>query len=55
MMILNNEYLGMVRQWQQLFFSRRYSRPNLINPDFVAVAAAYGMEGKRVESKRTTR
>ena len=51
MMILNNEYLGMVRQWQQLFFSRRYSATELMNPDFVAVAAAYGMEGTRVDQR----
>ncbi len=51
MMILNNEYLGMVRQWQQLFFSRRYSATELMNPDFVAIAAAYGMEGIRVTER----
>ena len=51
MMILNNEYLGMVRQWQQLFFSRRYSATELMNPDFVGIAAAYGMEGKRVAKR----
>ena len=51
MMILNNEYLGMVRQWQQLFFSRRYSATELMNPDFVGIAAAYGMEGKRVAQR----
>jgi acetolactate synthase-1/2/3 large subunit len=51
MMILNNEYLGMVRQWQQLFFSRRYSATELMNPDFVEIAAAYGMEGKRVAER----
>ena len=51
MMILNNEYLGMVRQWQQLFFSRRYSATELMNPDFVDVAAAYGMPGTRVNKR----
>ncbi|MYA33460.1 MAG: biosynthetic-type acetolactate synthase large subunit [Gemmatimonadales bacterium] len=51
-MILNNGYLGMVRQWQELFFRRRYSQTELTNPDFVAIAEAYGMEGRRV-SERT--
>ena len=51
MMILNNEYLGMVRQWQELFFSGRYSATELMNPDFVGIAAAYGMEGKRVTQR----
>jgi acetolactate synthase-1/2/3 large subunit len=48
MMVLNNEYLGMVRQWQQLFFSRRYSATELTNPDFVRVAEAYSVEARRV-------
>jgi acetolactate synthase-1/2/3 large subunit len=51
MMILNNEYLGMVRQWQQLFFSRRYSATELTNPDFVHVARAYDIDAKRVASR----
>ena len=50
-MILNNGYLGMVRQWQELFFRRRYSQTELSNPDFVAIAAAYGMEGGRVSER----
>ena len=50
-MILNNGYLGMVRQWQELFFRRRYSQTELSNPDFVAIAAAYGMEGRRVSER----
>lgn len=51
MMVLNNEYLGMVRQWQQLFFSRRYSATELANPDFVRVAAAYNVGGRRVAAR----
>ncbi len=51
LMILNNEYLGMVRQWQQLFFSRRYSATELLNPDFLGVAVAYGMQGNRVTDR----
>jgi acetolactate synthase-1/2/3 large subunit len=47
--ILNNGYLGMVRQWQELFYNRRYSQTELKNPDFVRLAEAYGAEGIRVE------
>jgi len=49
--LLNNGYLGMVRQWQELFFDRRYSHTLLAdgNPDFVKVAEAYGAEGILVE------
>lgn len=50
--ILNNGYLGMVRQWQQLFYKRRYSYTTLANPDFVQVARAYGAEGMRIEHKK---
>ena len=49
--ILNNGYLGMVRQWQQLFFDRRYSHTEMQNPDFVALAAAYGIRGRCIESR----
>jgi acetolactate synthase-1/2/3 large subunit len=50
--ILNNGYLGMVRQWQELFFNRRYSSTTLQgNPDFVKLAEAYGTKGIRVKSK----
>ena len=47
--LLNNGYLGMVRQWQELFFDRRYSSTPIVGPDFVAVAAAYGVPARRVE------
>ncbi len=47
--ILNNGFLGMVRQWQELFWNRRYSNTELFNPDFVKVAEAYGAEGIRVD------
>jgi acetolactate synthase I/II/III large subunit len=50
-LILNNEFLGMVRQWQQLFHDRRYSFVNITSPDFVQVAKGYGIDGKRI-SKR---
>ncbi len=46
--ILDNGYLGMVRQWQELFYNRRYSHSELLNPDFVKLAEAYGAEGIRV-------
>jgi acetolactate synthase I/II/III large subunit len=46
--IINNGYLGMVRQWQELFWKRRYSHVALLNPDFVKLAEAYGARGFRV-------
>ena len=49
--ILNNEFLGMVRQWQQLFFDKRYSSTELINPDFVAVTKGFGVEASRVAKR----
>ena len=48
--ILNNMYLGMVRQWQELFYDRRYSYTELPPVDFVKIANAYGVDGIRVES-----
>jgi len=54
--ILNNGYLGMVRQWQELFYHRRYSATQLTgNPDFVRVAEAYGAKGRRVTEKEEVR
>lgn len=53
--IINNGYLGMVRQWQEFFYNRRYSYTELINPDFVKLAEAYGAVGIRVtEPKEVT-
>lgn len=49
--ILNNGFLGMVRQWQELFWNRRYSHTELFNPDFVKLAEAYGAEGLRVNKQ----
>jgi len=51
MAILNNGYLGMVRQWQELFYERRYVATPLSGPDFVKVAEAYGIPGLRVRHK----
>jgi len=49
--ILNNLYLGMVRQWQELFYDRRYAYTELSPVDFVGIARAYGIEGIRVEDR----
>lgn len=46
--LLDNNYLGMVRQWQQLFHDRRYSSVELQNPDFVTIAAGFGVKGRSV-------
>ncbi|MBN1158742.1 MAG: biosynthetic-type acetolactate synthase large subunit [Bacteroidales bacterium] len=46
--LLNNKYLGMVRQWQQMFFQKRYSETFLLNPDFIKVAEGFGINGKKV-------
>ena len=49
--VLNNDFLGMVRQWQELFFDSRYASTEMINPDFVAIAKGYYIESSKV-SKR---
>ncbi len=49
--ILNNNYLGMVRQWQQLFFERRYSFVELQNPDFITIARGFGVNGNTVSER----
>lgn len=51
--ILNNNFLGMVRQWQQLFHSRRYSFVELQNPDFVTIAKGFGMAGHTCNERET--
>ena len=48
--LMNNSYLGMVRQWQELFFERRYSFTHLVNPDFGTLAAAYGIKYAKVQT-----
>jgi acetolactate synthase-1/2/3 large subunit len=50
-LILNNSFLGMVRQWQELFHSKRYSFVNIESPDFVQVAKGYRIAGKRVDQR----
>lgn len=49
--ILNNNFLGNVRQWQSLFFNNRFSQTPMLNPDFIALARAYAIEGEDVESR----
>jgi acetolactate synthase-1/2/3 large subunit len=55
--IMNNGYLGMVRQWQELFFERRYSHTYLAdgNPDFVAIAKGYGIESFQISKPEEVR
>ncbi len=50
-LILNNEFLGMVRQWQQLFFDSRYSFTEMENPDFIKLAEAYGIPARQVSHR----
>jgi len=47
-LILNNNFLGMVRQWQEMFFEKRYSFTDIVNPDFIAIAKAYSIETGKV-------
>lgn len=49
--LLNNNFLGNVRQWQEMFFNSRFSQTPMINPDFVAIANAYGIPAENVENR----
>jgi acetolactate synthase-1/2/3 large subunit len=49
--ILNNDFQGMVKQWQDLFYQRRYSQTAMKNPNFAAMAEAYGIKGIRCDGK----
>ena len=49
--VLNNEFLGMVRQWQQLFFDKRYASTEMINPNFTAIAEGYYIKAKKVTKR----
>jgi acetolactate synthase-1/2/3 large subunit len=49
--ILNNGYLGMVRQWQEMFYNRNYVGSELFGPDYVKIADAYGIPGMKVTDK----
>jgi len=53
--LINNNYLGMVRQWQEFFYERRYESTYLLNPDFVRLAEAYGIRSWRVTDPEDTR
>ena len=46
--VLNNDFLGMVRQWQQLFFDKRYASTEMVNPDFVTIAKGFRIKAKKV-------
>ena len=50
--VLNNDFLGMVRQWQQLFFDKRYASTEMVNPDFVTIAKGFQIEAKRVKERK---
>ncbi len=54
-LILNNQFLGMVRQWQQLFHDKRYSFVNIQSPDYVMVAKGYGIEGAKISLRENLR
>jgi acetolactate synthase-1/2/3 large subunit len=49
--LLNNSFLGMVRQWQELFYNERYSATEMDNPDFVAIAKAYHIGARAVDKR----
>ncbi|MFN5987712.1 MAG: biosynthetic-type acetolactate synthase large subunit [Chitinophagaceae bacterium] len=50
-LILNNQFLGMVRQWQQLFHDKRYSFVDILSPDYIMLAKSYGIDGAKVEHR----
>jgi acetolactate synthase-1/2/3 large subunit len=52
--LVNNSYLGMVRQWQEMFYGKRYEATHLANPDFVRLVEAYGIPGWRVTDPHDT-
>ncbi len=49
--LLNNNFLGMVRQWQELFFDKRYASTELVNPDFLMIAQGFGVPGKQISER----
>ena len=51
MILMNNNYLGNVRQWQAMFFNRRYSFTPMMNPDYMQIAAAYDIPSRRVTER----
>jgi acetolactate synthase-1/2/3 large subunit len=50
--VLNNDFLGMVRQWQELFFDKRYASTIMTNPDFVKIAEGYHLKTRRVSERK---
>jgi acetolactate synthase-1/2/3 large subunit len=50
--VLNNEFLGMVRQWQELFFEKRYASTTMVNPDFQTIVKGYGIKTQKVEKRK---
>jgi acetolactate synthase-1/2/3 large subunit len=50
--IINNGYLGMVRQWQEFFYDRRYAATPLLSPDFAKLAECFGLKGKRIDKRQ---
>lgn len=50
--LLNNDFLGMVRQWQDLFYNKRYAATELVNPDFIKIADGYGIAGELVYDRK---
>ena len=51
LILLNNGFLGMVRQWQDMFFNKRYASTELVNPDFIAISGAYSIPAKRLTER----
>ena len=49
--LLNNSFLGMVRQWQEMFFNGRYASTEMVNPDFVTLASAYGIPARKISRR----
>ncbi len=50
--VINNGFLGMVRQWQEFFYERRYAATPMLSPDFVKLAEAFGLKATRVDNAR---
>ena len=50
--LLNNDFLGMVRQWQDLFYNKRYAATEMVNPDFIKIAEGYGIKGELVADRK---
>jgi acetolactate synthase-1/2/3 large subunit len=51
MVLLNNNFLGMVRQWQDLFYNKRYASTEMVNPDFIKIAEGFGVPARLVRDR----